>query len=351
MLVLFKENYDCVIIGIANIRLGDMLCELLNYDINVLFQLEKNLVQALNSIDPSLDINAEGTVGDYLSVIKKTTVLVNSIKKQMKSFPFYRYNKDVETAFVLFDSFAYEMSSQLKGTSKDCIVLDAEIPFDLELFKDTITETTKLIKIFYNTIKKFQPIVDSCLLYDIEPLGLNPLQRLKQFGLDKFNSQIASSIKNTRTTPTSSLSLMYEFVGDDDQLSLLQCFDFGTLPQYIYHETMKMISANLYIRECKNCGKYFVIYGERILEYCNNVPSGETKPCSVIGPLRRYGQKVKTDPILEIYTRAYKKYVARKRSGTITSAEFKDWTVKSRKLRDKAYKENISPEEFTTWMK
>jgi hypothetical protein len=60
---------------------------------------------------------------------------------------------------------------------------------------------------------------------------------------------------------------------------------------------MKPVGLNLHIRNCKYNGTCFGVYGERILEYCSDVPAGETKPCSVIGPARLFEEKVKHEPI------------------------------------------------------
>lgn len=350
MLVLFKDNYECVIKGIATLRIGDMLCELLNLNMNELKKLGNDLLTLLHSVDPTKDEIFESNVQNYISVIKKKSALINYYRTQMENLPFYKYTNDVNVAFELFDAFIDDMRAQLKHRSPDAIIADASISFGIKSYKEAITNIIKLIEVIFQTYKQFLSIVDLCLLYDTAPVGDKPIKKLKQYGLEKFNKQVIPAIKNTQTTALSSLSLMYELIGDEENLSLVQCFDFGTLPQYIYHEFMQMVSLNLYVRRCKNCGKYFVIYGDRILEYCNNVPKGETKSCTVIGPARQYAQRVRTDPILEIYTRAYKKYVARKRAGNISPDAFKAWTVKARALRDKAYAEKTPPEVFAEWL-
>ncbi len=297
MLVFFKENYDCVIKDKATIRLGDTLCDLLNTNIESLQALEKR----------AIDLLSEGNEETYTTQMKL-------IITEMQKLPYNKYSNDFD---VLSGSQAHNKKPLEKITS--------------------FISTTYKCSIFFRTI------VDKCLLYD---LNAKPIKRLMQYGLNKFNMEADKAIKYSGTAEAPSLSLFYEIVED----KLLQCFSFVTLPQFAYHEFMKMISLNLTIQKCKNCKDYFVIFGERIIEYCSNIPKGQSRPCSVIGPATLYGQKVKNDPILKIYTRAYKKYVARKRSGIISADEFKEWTVKARALRDKAYAEKTPPEVFAEWL-
>lgn len=353
MLVLFKENYECVIKDTAAIRLGDTLCELLNSDIVYLQLLEKRVVSILKRIDLTSEENKEiynGRVSGYTDLLTEQMKLIESCKSEMQILPYYKYSKDVEKAFNILSAFVVDILSQLKHRSPDMDILDAQLSYDAKMFEKAFKTITLLISTTYKCSIFFRSMVDKCLLYDPSNSNEKPIQRLMKYGLDKFNSEANKAIKYAGTTEASSLSLFYEIVEDNGNLSLLQCFEFVTLPQFVYHEFMKMVSLNLSVQKCKNCGEYFVIFGERILEYCGNIPKGQSKPCSVIGPAKLYGQKVKNDPILEIYTRAYKKYVARKRSGIISADEFKSWTVKARELRDRAYKENTSTEVFTEWM-
>jgi hypothetical protein len=352
MLVLFKENYECVIKDTATIKVGDMLCDLLNLDLTRLMKSGKELLSLLRSIDIVSADNEElfnSTVSSYLELLKAKLKLIEPYKTEIKKLPFYMYTKDVDNAFDLLDDFAGGLCSQLMHRPPQSFILDAAISYDMNVYKKAVQEILLPIQTSLKCNQFYRSMMDACLLYDPSNADDKPILRLKEYGLEKFNEQAGKAVKPA-LAPSPALSVTYEIVEDNGSLSLLQSFDFATLPQFIYQEFMKMVSLNLYVRHCKNCGKYFVIYGERMLEYCGNIPEGETKSCSIIGPARLYGQRVKNDPILEIYTRAYKKYVARRRSGTISPDEFKAWTVKARKLRDKAHKENTPLKEFMVWM-
>jgi len=354
MLISFNENYECLINGTSKIRLGDMLCELLNYDAESIIQIHSEMGSLLHSLDPTSDDIYEGTVYHYAALMKEKLFMIKIYRMQMKKLPFYRFNQDnnndLDAAFSPFDNFMDDMYSQLSQQEPDILIPDADISYSPDSYHEATASINNFLSIVYRTQECFRQIVDTCLLYDAEPVGTRPLNKLMAYGLDKFNKQVIPLVNNTHAASFPPLSLTYEIAGDDENQLLLPCFDFASLPQYLYHEFMKMVAGNLYVRRCKNCGQYFVIYGERILEYCNNIPQGSTKPCSAIGPSKLYNQKVKDDPILEVYTRAYKKYVARKRSGSLSEKDFKAWTVKARRLRETAYKMKITPEIFAGWL-
>lgn len=354
MRVFFKENYDCIINGNTTKKLGEMLCEVLNLDMLQLERLDREIASILNGINLLADNKKEmyeGTVINYMTILKLNLERIVPCKEEMKRLPFYMYTEDVDNAFNLLNQFIDGLLYQLKTRQPKDLILDVQLVYEHELYDEAAGKITRLIKTTSKCNVFFRAAVDACLLYNPNSTEDNSIRRLAQYGVGNFNTQVGDLVSYANDKIAVAQPLVYETVEDNDGLSLLQCLDFKTLPQYIYHEFMKMISFNMHVRHCKNCGKFFVIYGERVVEYCGNIPEGEQKPCSVIGPSRLYEKRLKDDPILEIYTRAYKKYVARRRSGSVSTDEFKAWTIKARGLRDKAQEENVSPEEFTVWMK
>ena len=87
-------------------------------------------------------------------------------------------------------------------------------------------------------------------------------------------------------------------------------------------------------------------YGDRVVDYCDEIPEGETKSCKMIGSSRQFTASLKDDPIKQTYTRVYKKYVARRRLRTVSESQFAEWSVEARKLRSAAYETNMAAELF-----
>ena len=82
------------------------------------------------------------------------------------------------------------------------------------------------------------------------------------------------------------------------------------------------------------------------MDYCDEIPEGESKPCSVIGSSRQFTASLKDDLIKQTYTRVYKKYVARRRAQAITDAQFAAWSAEAKKLRTQAYATGMHEEAF-----
>ena len=67
---------------------------------------------------------------------------------------------------------------------------------------------------------------------------------------------------------------------------------------------------------------------------------GETeRTCREIGAISNFREKVKNSEIWQLHQRAYKKYFARTRKGTMSRAEFEIWSREAEQLRDRALEE------------
>jgi hypothetical protein len=132
---------------------------------------------------------------------------------------------------------------------------------------------------------------------------------------------------------------------------LIDVYDIETLSQFLYQEFIQLLKHNLKIKVCANCGRLFIVFSGHSLEYCDNIPTGETKPCSLIGSARLYVKNLKKDPILENYTRTYKTHYSRINAGHITHDEFKAWSKEAKVMRKKTYDGEISLDDFIAWSK
>ncbi len=73
--------------------------------------------------------------------------------------------------------------------------------------------------------------------------------------------------------------------------------------------------------------------------YCAQTAPGEAKlTCRDIGSRASFRDKVKNNEIWKIHQRAYKKYFARTKKGTMTKTEFEAWAREAELLRDQTLK-------------
>lgn len=112
---------------------------------------------------------------------------------------------------------------------------------------------------------------------------------------------------------------------------------FGRLLDFVYVELMKGMQKGFVPKRCSNCGRWFLQTPGATYSYCDGpAPGQEDKTCREIGAAASFQDKVRNNEIWKIHQRAYKKYFARTRKGTMSRAEFDLWAREAERLRDQA---------------
>jgi len=127
---------------------------------------------------------------------------------------------------------------------------------------------------------------------------------------------------------------------DDGAHELVEKMYFDNLVDFIYVEFMKGLQKGFVPKRCANCGRWFLQEPGMTYNYCSQVAPGETElTCRDIGSRASFRDKVKNNEIWKIHQRAYKKYFARTKKGTMTKTEFEVWVREAEQLRDNALQE------------
>lgn len=130
--------------------------------------------------------------------------------------------------------------------------------------------------------------------------------------------------------------------------SFLQ-YEIDDLFQLLYLEIVSMVNANIMVRKCKNCGKYFVVSNRKIA-YCDRIyESG--KRCSSIGSTRSFQQKLKQEEALKIYTRAYKTHHARVKKEKMSQNDFTTWCDEAKAKLEQVRSGKLNITDFQNWLK
>jgi len=117
------------------------------------------------------------------------------------------------------------------------------------------------------------------------------------------------------------------------------------------YELMKMITQDIAVKKCANCERYFIPGGRSDIEYCTRPLSDQPeKTCQSIGALKKYMDKVQTDPIHKEYHKAYKRNHSRVRVYTMTQAEFLEWSDEARAKRDQCIAGKLNKNMFFEWI-
>ena len=107
-----------------------------------------------------------------------------------------------------------------------------------------------------------------------------------------------------------------------------------------------MLTSNIKIRKCKNCGEYFVPLNRSDELYCCRMQKNG-KRCRELD----YSDKIDTDVLLSIYRTAYKTHNARKqrskKSDIQSEQKFREWVVFAKQLLSHAQSGELSVEEYS----
>ncbi len=112
---------------------------------------------------------------------------------------------------------------------------------------------------------------------------------------------------------------------------------FDRLVDFVYVEFMKGIQKGFIPKRCGNCGRWFLQEPGATYAYCDRIAPGESeKTCRDVGAAVSFQAKVRNNDIWKLHQRAYKKYHARVRKGTMTKGEFEIWARGAEELRNQA---------------
>ena len=125
---------------------------------------------------------------------------------------------------------------------------------------------------------------------------------------------------------------------NEDRHELVEKLYFDRLEDFVYVELMRGLQRGFVPKRCANCGKWFLQMPGASYNYCDRPApnSEEGKACREVGSTKNFRAKVLNNEIWAIHQRAYKKYFARTKKGTMTKPDFLVWETESERLRDEA---------------
>lgn len=106
------------------------------------------------------------------------------------------------------------------------------------------------------------------------------------------------------------------------------------------------------IRQCQNCGKYFIPSNLKETKYCNVDFENTGKTCRQIGKQLAYKKFLKEDKILDMYRRRYMSLASSvSHYGTDKSIErFEKYKSEGAIMKAKYQNKEITSEEFEKWI-
>lgn len=160
-------------------------------------------------------------------------------------------------------------------------------------------------------------------------------QLVDQF-LDAFVSGV--SLGEDIQVDAPQVNIQYAVLQQDGQPpELVEKMYFDRLLDFVYVELMRGLQKGYVPKRCANCGRWFLQFPGATYAYCDGpIPGQEGKTCRDVGASANFQEKVRNNEIWKLHQRAYKKYFARTRKGTMSKPEFEAWAREAEQLRDEA---------------
>ncbi len=161
-------------------------------------------------------------------------------------------------------------------------------------------------------------------------------ERVYQSSLEAFVSSV--SLGQSPEVDAPQVNIQYAVLETEDGThELVEKIYFDRLSDFIYVELMKGLQRGFVPKRCPNCGRWFLQRPGLTYSYCDGpAPDVEGKTCRDIGSVASFKDKVRNHDVWKVHQRAYKKYFARTKKGTMSKVDFEAWERESEVLRDGA---------------
>ena len=217
-----------------------------------------------------------------------------------------------------------------------------------------------------NSYKKLQEqadvILDYCLLNPSKKaLEFKPIERLyvlrrisPALTLLNEHKSMYYSVNLFSSYPGETEKQIYDFLSkkknEVTELDLILPFDISAI---LYKSICSILKGDVYLKVCKNCGKYFIAK-IKSLNYCSSLaPNDKKKTCREIGRRISFQNSKNNDPVLSLYYQVYsRKSMMKSRNPDIEqyTNNFNKFKETGKKKLNKYKNGDISPEEFKKWI-
>ncbi|MCM1276509.1 MAG: DUF6076 domain-containing protein [Lachnospiraceae bacterium] len=147
--------------------------------------------------------------------------------------------------------------------------------------------------------------------------------------------------------PSGNIRLSYTVLEKKKNPILCESYHFNTIGAFLYIELFKGLEQRYLPIKCGHCGRYFLLESGKFSQYCTRpIKGNEGKVCRDVGFREKYADKIKSDPVWLIYSRAYKQHYARYLKKKMSQAEFQRWADFALELRQRAIDGEIGIDEY-----
>lgn len=221
-------------------------------------------------------------------------------------------------------------------------MIDEILEFDSKL-KAVATEYLTFIEDIMRVKAVFEPFLEKLHSESRYLDNTETAQVLYDFNGDTLGKMKAYE----KLKPSGKMQLSYTVIYKKKSPVLCEQYQFDTIGAFLYIELFKGLEQHYLPKKCGYCGKYFLLEAGIFSDYCTRpIANMEGKVCRDMGHRKKYADKLKNNPVWNVYNKAYKQHYARYLKKKMTQAEFQQWADYALELRSKAENGEIEFEEY-----
>lgn len=321
--VLFPQHEDDYLITSDKLKEKNVKYFFSKYTVLKKFLLDKTMdiykVAEISEKDLEMRINSRTFFNymswDFIFACYVTQTFIENID-EIRSHPFISlaYDTDPEDSF-LKDNYYHIIKNRFYETFVFC--------FDVEFNNNLNSLTANERYYLYNQLN-----IPGMSYSDTSTLYVNITKKLDS--ITKYNA------KNNDLSHWIDENINEDVIKTikSKNVKLTQLFETHKVEDMLYAEFIKMISLDIKVMKCKNCGKYFVLKGGYNTKYCDRIPAGEKYTCQKLATLKNQKEKLDNNPVLKEYQKAYKRKYAQVSNKKLDQEVFRLWVEEATLKRD-----------------
>jgi len=313
------------------------------------------------------------------SKLKMITYKSFKYNEKHKGYEFYKKYEEIKLGVQLCDFINTDFNSFESSKAfidKYSIMAIAELS-KLPIYRyyeenEYIDMIQDVIKHSASQLKKCQKafIEDIKYIYNLNDLEeLNSLTPAQRLHILRGSTKTSAVLK---LYEPKNLKIQFNNFGDFTNFSITDEEDAGEIAKYVEKDLLSSYcftctniiqsfiiefleiatTDNIEIKQCKNCGKYFVPDNRSDEIYCSNIyENGKT--CKEVGHFRTKQKLMQINDDLRIYRNVYQKLLLRTRRNPDNEQyenEFQQFKKKNIELKEKINNGEITQEEYMKWL-
>ncbi|MFI3326960.1 MAG: DUF6076 domain-containing protein [Clostridia bacterium] len=321
----------------------------MNFDKTPIFKIEEKLREHLNSLEHNEKILPVWT--DEIEILHTYFITIDSFLKLAPPYKDVIEEQYTKTG-LLFGSREFFLAAEpLIEMYADGIDVDFTITEFTQLVHWKIKQYDEIILALHKVDGFYSTFLDEFYHSSKKYPKSNDIAEAFEKYINKYDINYSIYYTTPKFIKFESKPTIYT-TSDKSKIVVGEIFSYETLEALLYRDFIGCIKNEVMPKRCKNFGKYYIPNFGYYSEYCDNIaPNETTKTCRDIGIQTAFGQKLKDNPVLFEYQKAYKTHHARFVKKKMSKDELENWKIFANDLKEKTLNGELNFEDFLKQIK